>query len=278
MVENLPNMIFVKDAKDLTFVRFNKAGEDLLGHSREALIGKSDYDFFPKEEADFFTQTDRQVLQTGGLLDIPEEAIETKHHGLRILHTRKIPIYDDTGKPRYLLGISEDITERKRTEDALKKSEDRYRSIFEKAVEGIFQTTPDGTYVAVNPALARIYGYDSPDDMIATITDIAGQLYVDPGRRDEFLRLMQAQEEVTGFEALVYRKDGSFIWISESARTLRDQAGTRGRIRRNGGRYYGAQTRGRTIARHARSGPHVKWTTRHGAGRRTRSHRPRVAR
>ncbi|HEX6728007.1 MAG TPA: PAS domain S-box protein, partial [Nitrospira sp.] len=226
MVENLPNMIFVKDAKDLTFVRLNKAGEDLLGHSREALMGKSDYDFFPKEEADFFTQKDRQVLQTGGLMDIPEEVIETKHQGLRILHTKKIPIYDDIGKPRYLLGISEDITERKRTEDALKKSEDRYRSIFEKAVEGIFQTTLDGTYVAVNPALARIYGYDSPADLIATITDIASQLYVDPERRDEFLRLMQAQEEVTGFEALVYRKDGAFMWISESARTLRDRAGT----------------------------------------------------
>ena len=85
-------------------------------------------------------------------------------------------------------------------------------------MEGIFQTTLDGKYVAVNPALARMYGYDSPDDMIATITNIASQLYVDPGRRDEFIRLMQAQEEVTGFEALVYRKDGSFIWISENVR------------------------------------------------------------
>ena len=109
-------MIFVKDAKDLKFVRFNKAGEDLLGHSREVLIGKSDYDFFPKEEADFFTAIDRQVLKTGSLVDIPEEPIETKHQGRRILHTRKIPIYDETGEPQYLLGISEDITERKRTE------------------------------------------------------------------------------------------------------------------------------------------------------------------
>lgn len=226
VVENLPIMIFVKDAKDLTFVRFNKTGEELLGHSREVLIGKSDHDVFPKVQADFFTDNDRQVLQTGGVLDIPEEVIETKHQGLRILHTKKIPLYDDTGEPRYLVGISEDITERKRTEEQLKKSEDRYRSIFEKAVDGIFQTTPDGKYVAVNPALARIYGYDSPDDMIATITDIASQLYVDPGRRDEFLRAMQEQEEVIGFEALVYRKDGSFMWISESARALRDQAGT----------------------------------------------------
>jgi PAS domain S-box-containing protein len=71
-----------------------------------------------------------------------------------------------------------DITERKRAEEELKKSEDRYRSIFENAVEGIFQTTLDGKFIAVNPALARMYGYDSPDDMIATITDIASQLYV----------------------------------------------------------------------------------------------------
>ena len=94
VVENLPHMIFVKEAKDLKFIRFNKAGEDLLGYSREALIGKTDYDLFPKEEADFFTTKDRQVLEAGSLLDIPEEPIETKHHGLRILHTRKIPIYD----------------------------------------------------------------------------------------------------------------------------------------------------------------------------------------
>ncbi|HSL04697.1 MAG TPA: PAS domain S-box protein [Nitrospiraceae bacterium] len=225
MVENLPNMIFVKDAKDLKFVRFNKAGEHLLGHSREVLIGKSDYDFFPKEEADFFTVIDRQVLKTGSLLDIPEEPIETKHQGRRILHTKKIPIYDDTGEPQYLLGISEDITDRRRAEEALRQSEKQYRSIFENAVEGIFQTTLDGKYVAVNPALARMYGYDSPEDMIATITNIASQLYVDPGRRDEFIRLMQEQEELTGFEALVYRKDGSFIWISESVRAVRDPVG-----------------------------------------------------
>jgi PAS domain S-box-containing protein len=134
-------------------------------------------------------------------------------------------LYSGDGKPYALCGISTDITDRKRAEDALRQSEERYRSIFENAVEGIFQTTLDGKYVAVNPALAHMYGYDSSDDMIAAITDIASQLYVDPGRRDEFIRLMQSQEEVTGFEALVYRKDGSFIWISENVRSRRDQAG-----------------------------------------------------
>ncbi|MDN5942087.1 MAG: PAS domain S-box protein, partial [Nitrospira sp.] len=110
VVENLPSMIFVKDAKDLTFISLNKAGEALLGRSREDVIGRSDYDFFPKEEAEFFTIIDRQVLKTGSLLDIPEEPIETKHQGRRLLHTKKIPMYDDKGTPQYLLGISEDIT------------------------------------------------------------------------------------------------------------------------------------------------------------------------
>ncbi|MBX3303613.1 MAG: PAS domain S-box protein [Nitrospira sp.] len=226
VVENLPNMIFVKDAKNLKFVRFNKAGEELLGYPREVLIGKSDFDIFPKDEADFFTSKDREVLKLGGMLDIPEEWIDTKHHGRRVLHTRKIPIYDEKGEPQYLLGISEDVTDIKRLEAARKESEERYRNIFENALEGIFQTMPDGQYVAVNPALARIYGYDSPDDMIATVTNLAGHQYMEPGRRDEFIRLMQEQERVTGFEAPVYRKDGSWIWISEGARALRDPSGT----------------------------------------------------
>ena len=91
---------------------FNQAGEKLLGTSREELIGKSDYDLFPKEEADFFIQKDREVLASGKLLDIPEEPIETADKGRRILHTRKIAIPDEHGEPRYLLGISEDITDR----------------------------------------------------------------------------------------------------------------------------------------------------------------------
>ncbi len=114
VLENIPNMIFVKDAKDLRFVNFNKAGEELLGLRREDLMGKNDYDFFPKEQADFFASKDREVIHGGKLLDIPEETIETKSQGTRLLHTRKIPIRDKDGKPLYLLGISEDITDAKR--------------------------------------------------------------------------------------------------------------------------------------------------------------------
>jgi len=124
MVENIPYMIFVKDASDLRFVRFNKAGELLLGYSRDELIGKNDYDFFPAEEADFFTQKDRDVLKGKTPVDIPEEPIQTRVHGLRFLHTKKIPILDDDGVPRYLLGISEDITERKKVQQELRRAKE----------------------------------------------------------------------------------------------------------------------------------------------------------
>ncbi|MHB8163233.1 MAG: PAS domain-containing protein [Methanoregula sp.] len=120
VVENIPDMIFVKDARDLRFVRFNKAGEELIGYAREDLYGKSDYDFFPKDVADFFTRKDRDVLNNKQTLDISEEKIQTRTKGERFLHTKKIPILDETGNPSYLMGISEDITERKRTEEALK--------------------------------------------------------------------------------------------------------------------------------------------------------------
>jgi PAS domain S-box-containing protein len=106
IVEHIPDMVFVKDATDLSFCLFNRAGEELLGYRRADLIGKNDYDFFPKAEADFFTEKDRAVLRDKTLLEIPEEAIETATHGLRLLHTKKIPILDDKGVPTYLLGIS----------------------------------------------------------------------------------------------------------------------------------------------------------------------------
>ncbi|MFN7950907.1 MAG: PAS domain S-box protein [bacterium] len=119
VVENIPNMIFVKDAAELRFVRFNRAGEELLGFRRDDLLGKNDYDFFPKAEADFFTAKDREVLAGRKVVDIPEEPIHTRTHGARTLHTKKIPIVDENGVVQYLLGISEDITERKRAEAAL---------------------------------------------------------------------------------------------------------------------------------------------------------------
>lgn len=102
---------------------------------------------------------------------------------------------------------------------------EQYHSLFENAVEGIYQATPDGQYIRVNPALARMFGYASAVELMEQVTDIQRQLYVDPGRRDEFVRLLEAHDSVSGFESQVYRKDGRVIWISVSARAVRDAEG-----------------------------------------------------
>ena len=121
--------------------------------------------------------------------------------------------------------LGNQIAEHKRVEQALRQAEQKYRSIFENAVEGIFQTTPDGRYITCNPALARIYGYESAEELIATLTDIGQQLYVASQRRQEFIEQMQACDWVCNFESQVYRKDGKIIWICENARAVRDANG-----------------------------------------------------
>src|SRR5258706_941722 len=117
VVENIPDMIFVKRAHDHAFIRFNRAGEELLGWTRQELLGKTDHDFYPKAQADFFHEKDRETLRNKVLVDIPEEPIDTKHKGQRWLHTKKVPVLDERGRPKYLLGISEDITARKLAEE-----------------------------------------------------------------------------------------------------------------------------------------------------------------
>jgi PAS domain S-box-containing protein len=121
VVQNIPDMVFVKDAASLRFVRLNRAGELLLGVRQADIIGKNDYDFFPSDEADWFTAKDREVLAAGRVVDIPEEPIDTPH-GRRVLHTKKIPVQDEDGRPIYLLGISEDITDRKRADDEVRSA------------------------------------------------------------------------------------------------------------------------------------------------------------
>lgn len=124
-----------------------------------------------------------------------------------------------------VLFLARNITDRKRAELALQKAEEKYRSIFENAVEGIFQTTPQGRYLSANPALARIYGYKSPQDLMSQQTNIAQQLYVESNRRTEFTAALEQHQALSNFESQVYRQDGSIIWISENARAVRDEQG-----------------------------------------------------
>jgi PAS domain S-box-containing protein len=117
VIENMPSMITVKDARNLKIVRFNRAGEKLIGMDRKQILGKTDYEIYPKHQAEFFTRNDRFVADFGEIVDVEEEPIESAGNGTRILHTKKIPIMDAAGKPMYVLAISEDVTERKKAEE-----------------------------------------------------------------------------------------------------------------------------------------------------------------
>jgi PAS domain S-box-containing protein len=166
VVENVPLMFFVKAAQDLRWVRWNKAGADTIGLSREELIGKTDYDVFPKEEADFFTTKDREALTSGRLVDTPEEPVHTRHKGVRILHTLKVPILDAEGRPQYLVGLSEDVTERKRAEEEASRTRAFLDSVIENIPLFVFvKDARDLSVVLWNRAGAETVGY-SREEMI----------------------------------------------------------------------------------------------------------------
>src|SRR6185295_17084276 len=110
-------------------------------------------------------------------------------------------VRETSGEPKYFISVVENISERKHAEEALRRAEQKYRSIFENALEGIFQTRLDGRFVASNPALARMLGYASPEELMTHVTDVERQLFVDPEQRAELMRLIKEHGVVKGFEA-----------------------------------------------------------------------------
>ena len=117
------------------------------------------------------------------------------------------------------------LIQRKQAEELLRIAQEKYHSIVENAIAGIFQSTPSGGYISANPALAKLYGYDSPEELMSDITNISQQLYIDAERRLEFVAAMEADNAVSGFESMVCRKDGRRIWVSENVRAVRDSKG-----------------------------------------------------
>ncbi len=160
VVDNIPNMVFIKDAGELRFIHVNRTGKQLLGLTTEELIGKNDYDLFPETQADFFTRKDREVLETGIEADIPEEQLNTAALGSRWLHTRKVPILDKNGKSIYLLGISEDITQAKQVASELKETEIRFQTLFNSAADCVFVFDRDGKILEANRYACEHTGYE----------------------------------------------------------------------------------------------------------------------
>lgn len=158
IVENIPNMVFLKRAPDLRFELFNRAGESLLGMNREQLIGCNDYDFFPKEQADFFTASDRMVLSRHDVVDIPEEPIETPQ-GKRTLHTRKVALRNEQGEPIFLLGISEDITEALQNQIALQAERDLSDALIDTTQAIVLLLDTEARIVRFNTYMEELCGY-----------------------------------------------------------------------------------------------------------------------
>ncbi len=222
VLDNIPQLIFWKDCHSV-FQGCNQLWAKEIGvDNPQQVIGKTESDFHPPNDSiDIYLQKDCKVLETGEA----ELYLEYKSDKHRWLDTKKIPIRDAQGNIVGILSTVEDITERKKAEDALSIAEENYRSIFENALEGIFQSTPDGYYINVNPAMAKIHGYNSPQEMMAKVAKIEQQIYVDSHVCQEFRELLQKQDRVENFEYQMYRQDGKIIWIGENTRAVRDRNG-----------------------------------------------------
>ncbi len=217
-----PNAITMTRISDGRHIEVNESFCRMMGYSHDQIIGKTavDLNFWAS-----LGERDRmiQMLKNKTALHNYELRFRNKN-GTERTALLSIETIDIDGEACFL-SISSDITDRQKAETALREAEEKYRNIYENALNGIFQTAIDGKYISANSALANIYGYDSPAELIATQPNFKNQLYVKPNRRDEFAALMNEYGILSNFESEVYRKDGSIIWISENCRAVCDEAG-----------------------------------------------------
>ncbi|WP_243358846.1 sensor domain-containing protein [Fundidesulfovibrio terrae] len=222
LFDKVPNAACLIDRFDTVFT-VNAAFEHLFGYPLAEIEGRSLRGLIipPGRENELAGMT--EALARHGSARVETTRVRRDGSLLQVVVT----LFPASENPDddLMFAVYTDIQELRETEKSLQQAEDKYRSIFEHAAEGIFQTAPEGRYLAANPALARIYGYDTPGDLMDSLRDIEAQLYVDPGRRDEFVQAVTASGQVTDFESRIRRKDGSIIWISENARAVRGENG-----------------------------------------------------
>jgi diguanylate cyclase (GGDEF)-like protein/PAS domain S-box-containing protein len=224
MFENLPLPMYIYNPHTLGFIDVNKAAVEHYGYSRD--------EFLSMALGDIRSEEDRVTLEK--LLPEYEKSSATNAGIWRHLRKDGSTVLmeiittnagDHLGRGARLV-MARDVTEQVEAQQAMEESERRFRGLFESANEGIFQSKIEGGYLRVNPALAQMYGYESPEEMLPSLTDISRCLYVDPKRRDEFKEIMDTHDSVTNFDSEIYRKDGSTIWISENARCVRNSDGS----------------------------------------------------
>ncbi|MEG4089211.1 PAS domain S-box protein [Microcoleus sp. Pol12B4] len=217
-----PNAITITRIRDGCHLEVNDSFCRMMGYTQEEIIGKT------AVELNFWAslkERDRmiQMLKDKTALHNYELRFRNKN-GTERTALLSIETINIDGEACFL-SISSDITERQKAETALREAEEKYRNIYENALNGIFQTAIDGKYISANPALAQLYGYECPAELIAAQPNFNNQLYVKPNRRDEFAALMTEYGILSNFESEIYRKDGSIIWISENCRAVCDEAG-----------------------------------------------------
>lgn len=221
LFENNPNSMWIYDLETLQFLAVNQAAITHYGYTEDEFLSMTLIDIRLAEDIPKLLEAIAKVSEG---FSSPKVWRHCKKDGSLIFvdvsaHTLS---YNDR---RCKLILVNDVTQKIQAEESLKLAEAKYRSIFENALEGISQTSVEGKFLIANPMLAKIYGYDSPEDLITNITDITYQLYVNPQYRLELIERLIQQEDVKQFESEVYRKDGSIIWTSENAHAVYDIAG-----------------------------------------------------
>ncbi len=238
IIEFLPDATFVID-NEKKVVAWNRTLEEMTGTRKEDMLGKGNHDyavpFYGKRRPmliDLLFSPDSEINK---LYDLVERKGKTTYGEIHLPN-----VYN--GKGAYCWGIASllfdkegnaigaieslrDITGKKETEEALKGSEEKYRKIFENTIEGIFQTTVDGRVLSANPALAKMLGFSSPEEMVKACADIAREVYMDPSDRLQYLQNLENNNTIQAFETRLHRRDGSAIWASINARSVRDESG-----------------------------------------------------
>ncbi|MBP8980131.1 MAG: PAS domain S-box protein [Syntrophobacterales bacterium] len=222
LFEHSRDLIYTHDLEGRV-LSINPAGATIIGYKREEIIGRKVSEFispsYRRDFEDLYMAAIRQHGCASGLM-----SIETPRGERRILEYNNT-LRNEEGEAPIVRGIVRDITERWKTQKALEKSESKYRSIFERASEGIFQYDREGRFISVNRAMAQICGYASPEEMINAITDIGRQFFVKAELLERFRAIINDAERVDNFEHKVYRRDGSEVWVSMSVWAVRGTQG-----------------------------------------------------